>query len=211
MKYLTFLVLLALMPTNLLSSSAKSSNNIHGLWVDHYSDTKLQIKHHRKGIKVRRIIYGKKKKWRTYYRMGRGVYDDCKGKAIIAMGRNRIEWRKGRRNYAVLSRYDDYGYRNDYGNRYDYDYYDRRGYRGYNGGISRFFGDWYCADYGLELNIQSYRDGFRARRPGGDWTYYNRYNDREYRDRRGNSYYFDGDRLIWESRDRRRKFKFSKR
>lgn len=209
MRALTLLVCLAWIPTNLLLSTPSSITHVYGLWYDDYSNTTLEIKRSGKHVKVRSIDYGRKRKWRKYYNMGRGVYDDCAGKAIIVQGRNRIKWRTSRRRAVILSRYDDYGYSTNRNRSYDNDDYYRSGTRSLE--RDRYCGEWYCDDRGLELRIESYRDGFRAQRPGDEWVYYNPYSDREYRDRKGNRYYFEGGDLVWSSRDNRRRFKFKKR
>lgn len=225
-----WIILLALVPTSLYTASPSSNRQLHGLWYDVYSGIQLEIKHHRKGIKAREIRnYRNKKKWRTFYRMGRGVFDDCDGRVIIANGYGEITYRTGRRRSYRLTRERDYGYdaydyrRNerwydrdydDYGSIYgDYDRDRRRGRdrdRWLNN-RDRYCGDWHCSDHDLYLQIEAYRDGFRARRRGGGWTYYNPWRNGQYRDRRGNTYYFDDGYLTWQSRDRKRRFRFKKR
>ena len=214
MKALCTFFLLALIPTFLFSNYSRSGD-LHGLWYDNYTNTEIEIKHSRKGIRVKERG-GWFRKWRTYNYMGRGLYDDCDGRVIVVLGRNRIEWRHGRRGRrVVLTRYDDYGYNdyrpnNNYNNDWSYDQRDRRG-RGRSGrfGPRDYTGNWFCQDRGLNLTIQLSGNGFRAR-SGRDWVYYEPYRD-HYRDRRGNRYYLNDRGLTWQSRDGRKELRFGRR
>ncbi len=216
MKNAWILFCLALIPTNLVLADHLLDHNLYGLWYDAYSDTHLEIKDHRRGLKARRIVHGRKKKWRTYYGMGRGVFDDCDGRTLIVLGPNRIEWRQGRRNTIIFRRsrgslFDSRRYRGN--DRYYDESRSDYGYRDWNRRFrDDYCGEWYCEDYGLRLHIESYRDGFRARRHGRDgWTYYSPYGRNGFRDNRGNRYYFDGDDLIWSSGRDRRHLRFRKK
>ena len=112
MKAMSTVFLLALIPTFLFSFNSRGGE-LYGLWYDNYTDTKVEIKHSRKGIRVKEHG-GWFRKWRTYNYMGRGLYDDCDGRVIVVLGHNRIEWRKRRRGRPIiLTRYDVYGF-NDY-------------------------------------------------------------------------------------------------
>ncbi len=173
MNAMKLVILLALVPTLLLSSDSRGEE-LYGLWYDDYSDTKLEIKHTRKGIKVKHHG-GLFSRWRTYNYMGRGLYDDCDGKVIILRGYDQIEWRKGRRRSIVLSRYGDYGGYNRYRDRDYYPTSRSRSYdRNYRRPITRnsYYGNWYNNDRGFNLSIESYgRRGFRAWFDNR-WTYY---------------------------------------
>ncbi len=217
--WITFF-LLAWIPTLLLSSNSLS-HELYGVWYDDYSNTKLEIKHSRKGIKVKSHA-GWFHKWRTYNYMGRGLYDDCDGRVIVVLGQNRIEWRKGyRRSPILLKRYHDYDrynyrdgydYQGDYGNRgYDYrnDRSNNRNYQQSGYGRDAYSGDWYCSDHKLNLRIELSGSGLRAR-SGNKWTYYEPYDD-HYRDKRGNRYYLDNRDLSWHSFDGKKRLKFGRR
>jgi len=52
MRVLQTFFLLALIPT-FLHSSPSRTGELYGLWYDSYSDTKLEIKHTRRGVKVK--------------------------------------------------------------------------------------------------------------------------------------------------------------
>lgn len=212
MKVLRLFMLLALIPTFTFASSS-SGAELYGLWYDNYSDTRLEIKHTRRGIKVKHHG-GLFPRWHTYNFMGRGLYDDCDGKVIIVRGYDQIEWRKGRRRSIVLSRYADRGYRDRPYDRYNDGYstnrnrsydrsYDRRPSR------DRYYGSWYNSDRGFNLSIEAFGAGFRARF-GKDWTYYEPYQD-HYRDRRGNRYYIEDRYLSWRSFDGRKRLRFRRR
>lgn len=207
MKVLKLIYLLALIPTFLFSSSTRGEE-LYGLWYDDYSDTKLEIKHTRKGIKVKHHG-GWFSKWRTYNYMGRGLYDDCDGKVIIVRGYDRIEWRKGRRRSVTLTRYNDYGGYDRY--RDDRDYYSskRSGNSNRTYGRDQYCGDWYCDDRGFNLSIESYGNGFRARFDN-KWSYYEPYDD-HFRDRRGNRYTIDNNNLTWRSYNGKKRLKFRKK
>jgi len=216
MNTMKLIILLALIPTFLLSSDSRGEE-LYGVWYDNYSDTKLEIKHTRRGIKVKHHG-GLFSRWRTYNYMGRGLYDDCNGKVIISRGYDQIEWRKGRRRSIVLSRYNDYNRGDSY---HSFDSYDNREYptsrsrsygRSYPTTYRRdnYCGAWYNSDRGYSLSIEAYGGrGFRARL-NNVWTYYEPYND-HYRDRRGNRYYINDGYLSWRSYDGRRKIRFRKR
>ena len=214
MKAISTIILLALIPTFLFSSNSRGGE-LFGLWYDAYTDTRIEIKHVRKGIRVKEHG-GLFRRWRTYNYMGRGLYDDCDGRVIVVLGPNRIEWSKGRRDRRiVLSRYDDFGY-------YDYDrgrgYYDdwsydrgdrRRNTRSGRYGRNAYAGDWFCQDHGISLTIQLSGNGFRAG-ARGNWVYYEPFGD-HYRDRRGNRYYLNDRELTWRSFDGRRSMRFGRR
>lgn len=205
MKQFYVLFLLAVIPaTTLISSSAR--RDLSGIWTDRYSGIQLEIRHVRKGIKVRVRSYRGKRHWRTYYSMGRGIYDDCRGNYIYAAGRNQIEWRSQFKRRSLILRRHRGSHYTPYDSRGEY----------WTGGPSYerddYLGDWYCSDYGLNLEIRTYQSGFRARRRGGDWIYYDREdNGNRFRDDRNNAYTFEGDNLIWRSRDGRRSYRFKRK
>jgi len=217
MKTLQLTLLLALIPTFLFCSD-RGYDELYGFWYDDYTNTTLEIKHTRKGIKVKEHG-GWFPKWRRYNAMGRGVFDDCDGRVIIKRGYNQIEYRKGRRRSTVLYRegrdrgrgYRDRDYRDrEYGygdDRYDdgYRYPSVRSY-GRTRSADRYCGSWSNRDRRISLSIEAFGRGFRARY-GNDWTYYTPYRD-HYRDRRGNRYYFDDDYLCWDSYDGKRRLRF---
>ena len=207
MKHLVKKSLLAAIPTLLilfLSYDAKAE--IFGLWYDYYTDTKIEIKPSRNGVKVKHHG-GFLRKWRTYNYMGRGVYDDCNGRVIVVLNYDRIRWKTGNYRRSVeLTRFNEYGYRdrrsrNFRNDRFDYDY----GRRGYGNALDAYCGEWSCNATGVNLRISAYGNGFRAY-ANNRWSYYEPYQD-YYRDRRGNRYYFDNGELCWQDyrgRDRRR-------
>ena len=213
--YLLFLVV-ALMPTVLSSSPVFSSYyGLEGIWYDDYSDTQLEIRSHRRGIKVRR----NGKRWRTFNEMGHGLFDDCKGSIIVYRGRGEIQYRRKRRNSIYLSRYNKYNRRSNYTRSCEIDPYRRNqnsdygyGNRGNNYGYrDQYCGSWYCEDQGFNITIEAYgRGGIRARHGIDDWVYYNTYRNSRYSNSRGSGYYFDDDVLIWSSRNGRRKLRFRK-
>lgn len=206
MKAYKITLLLALIPTFLFSFDT-SYDDLRGYWLDDYRDTRLEIQQTRTGIRVieRGGLFPK---WRRYDYVGRGVFDDYNGRIIIKRGYNQIEYRRGRRGSIAL--YRD-GYRpRSYGNGYsgysrDYRNPSVRSY-GRSRGIDRYFGRWYDRGRGINLRIEAYGQGFRARY-GNTWTYYTPYRD-YYRDQRGNRYYFDDDYLCWDSYDGRRRLRF---
>ncbi len=209
MNALKLVFLLALIPT-LLQSSETRGEELYGLWYDNYSNTKLEIKYTRKGIKVKHHG-GLFSRWRTYNYMGRGLYDDCDGKVIISRGYDQIEWRKGRRRSILLSRYNDYGRYDNYDR--DYSTSRSRSYNpSYNSSYRRnqYYGDWYNNDRGLNLRVEAFGGrGFRVRFDNR-WTYYEPYRD-HYRDRRGNRYYLNDRYLSWRSHDGKRRLRFRRR
>ena len=218
MKHAIFYLLLAILPGNLLSTT-DYSHRLSGLWANRYGDITLEIKSWRKGIKVRQRSAYDKGKWRKYYRMGYGVFDDCKGRVVIVERRGLITWRNNRRGRSIrLHRYDDFnrGYGDDRfrrsRDRYDYESSSRSNRsRRSDYYTNDYIGNWYCSERDLDLEIIVYGTGFRARRPRGDWIYYDRVSNNRYHDRNGNSYYMDNGELYWESSNRRNRLKFSKR
>jgi len=220
-QYLLYFTL-ALIPTVLSSSpiTPKSYYFIEGTWYDDYTNTQLEIRNHRRGIKVRR----NGRKWKTFNDMGRGVFDDCKGSAIVMLRSGEIKYRRKRKRPIYMSRYNSYG-RGDYNrggygrDRYDRDDYygqgrsrrDRDRSRGNNGYRDKYCGQWYCNDRGINLTIETYgSEGIRARIGNDDWSYYDDYRNNRFFNNRGNGYYFDNDVLIWSSRNGRRKLRFRK-
>ena len=227
MKDFILLVLLAMISTGTIYSSPFTDyDRLEGYWYDDYTDTQLEIKSTRKGIKVRQKYGRRSKSWRRYNHMGGGLYDDCKGSVIIAISRNTIKWKTGYGRPIVLNRYDSYG-RRGYGDSCDYNYNSGYGYNsgrsGYNYNYGRnrssrrayapkdYCGDWYSDSRGLNLSIEIFGNGLRARRKGQSWTSYDSYGYNDYRDRRGNRYFFDGGELCWQSYDRRRTYRFKGR
>lgn len=193
-------------------SALEDIHHLEGLWYDNRTDIQVEIDDHRKGVKVREITRYRKHKWDTYFSMGRGVYDNCNGSVLIVLDRGLIEWRPFRSRRSIFlnrvtrnrynqdsQRWDDHGwsYHTDARNRYS---------------PSDYCGDWYSARHREYLEIREFREGFRARRPGGDWVVYERDRDNRFSDRRGNIYYFDeSGSLCWQSRDGKRLINFRKR
>jgi len=205
MRRIIQLLLIVILPTGLFSlSNADHISRISGIYFDGYSDTEIIIKSHRNGIRAK--VNGSK--WRTYNYRGKGLYDDCNGRLIFDIGYGAIQYQ--RRNRSALITLEQFGRRTD-GYTYGRDDYRPNSYsnsRSYRSEIDRYRGNWHNSRQGLSLSIELYGNGFRARRPNEEWVYYDRYNDREYRDRRGNKCYFDGNELIWGARDGRRSFRF---
>lgn len=218
MKSIIMYFVLAWIPITMTHASTSSdARYLEGLWYDYSTDTYLEIKDHRKGIKAREIYRNRKKGWDTYNRMGRGVFDNCDGRAIIVLDRGQIQWKTGRRGRGIILERAYQGR----GRAIDYDRYnDQRRYgdtrynslsRSYSYSCDQYLGNWYNADRRLYLEIIRYGNGFRARRPGNEWIYYERDQYNNYRDNRGNRYYFDNNELCWESSDRNDRYRFSKR
>ncbi len=211
MRAFLLFVLLAWIPTHLLIG-AESSRHIEGVWYDYDTGVRVEIKDHRKGIKVKVKNGHFRRGWNTYFSMGRGVYDDCVGSALVVIDRHTLKWVRGRHRRPVyLERgrehrswrqggYTDRYYRDRVP--YDRHRFDRR---------QRLSGGWFCSERGLSLDIELNDRGFRAREPRGTWIYYDRIGDDLYRDNRGNAYRVYGDQIEWQSNDGRRKFRFSKR
>ncbi len=205
MRQIIRLLLIVILPTGLYSSNTSDYlSRVSGVYFDRYSDTEILIKPHRKGIKAK--VNGSK--WRTYNYRGQGLYDDCNGRLIFDLGYGQIQYqRRNRRSLITLEQYGGNG------DRYssDRDRYSQRSYRrsnSYRSGIDRFRGSWQNTNRRLSLSIELFGNGFRARRPNEEWVYYDRYNDSEYRDRKGNRCYFEGNDLIWGARDGRRSLRF---
>ena len=215
MKHLFIYTLLAILPGNLISAES-SSSELSGTWISRNSNIQLEIKPWKKGLKARERSAYNKGKWRKYYRMGYGLYDDCKGRVIIADRFGQITWRNSRRGRSIkLRRYDRYDRSYDDGryrsgrDRYGLSNRTSRSRRsGYN---NDYEGNWYCNDRDLDVEIRIYGSGFRARRPRGEWIYYEAQSNNRYRDRKGNHYFFENGDLYWESSRGRNRLKFSKR
>lgn len=190
-----------------------------GYWYEPSNDTELEIKYHRKGIKVREVTRGRRRGWDVYHDKGRGLFDNCDGRTINVTRYGDIRWKKSRWRrsvYLVKEDYRDRRYRGD--RRYSRNRglqcgptgYDR--YDDYDRYKRDYSGSWYCADERLYLDVELYGAGIRARRPNREWVYYNGDRSRGYSDRSGNRYFFDDDGyLCWQSRDRRRTHRFSRR
>lgn len=212
MKVLYLYLLLALIPTKtLFSITTNQSRNLNGVWVDSYSDVVVEIKSHRKGLKIRQIKRFKKTKWKTYYKLGYSTFDDCDGRSIVIIGRNRIRWNKGRFKEFVLKRErlntHYYNQRNSNRGRDRRSDYNNRSF-GYH---QDYEGQWYCPEQRLYLDIEYFNGGFRARRPNKEWNYYEPDRRGNYHDRNGNTYFYENDRLCWTSNDRDKTLRFSRR
>ncbi len=196
MRALFLLCWLALLPTE-FTSAINSYRSIEGYWYDEFDAPRLEVRRRRNNLQAREIsISGRASKWRTYYHMGSGVFDDCAGRAFYALDSHRIQWRRNRNRPIVLSRGSAiYGYGRTLAPRLSIN----------------IGGTWYCGDHNLYLDIEPFGNGYRARQPRGVWTYYDRYSDNEFRDNRGNIYYYDDGVLHWQSRDGRRVYSFRKR
>ena len=207
MRQFIQLLLIVIFPTGLFSSSNSDHvSRMSGFYFDRYSDTEILIKSHRKGIKAK--VNGSR--WRTYNYRGKGLYDDCNGRLIFDLGYGEIQYQ--RRNRRTLITLEQYGRSVDRysSNRDNYRPNEYSRYRSNGSGADPYRGNWHNTSRGLSLSIELFGNGFRARRPSEAWVYYSRYNDREYRDRRGNRCYFDGNDLIWGARDGRRSFRFQR-
>ncbi|MEL6390415.1 MAG: hypothetical protein AAFQ02_09645, partial [Bacteroidota bacterium] len=190
-----------------------SNYYIEGLWVDDYGDFTLEIRERRRSIRVR--IDGRR--WRSYNKMGRGVFDDCAGSVIVLLDNGSLRFKPRNRRTRLLFREGRSFGRDRFSpgrNGFDspFGYNDgRSGLRSNRSGArfcDPFAGNWFCDDRGLSLTVEVYGTDIRARRRGGRWTYYTNYNDRYFVDRRGNRCFFDGNDLVWSSRDRRQRYRF---
>lgn len=213
MKVAILCFLMGLFPA--IAFSNLSDNEVYGLegvWYDYVTDVHLEIKKHSKGIKVREVNVRRKKGWDTYYNMGRGVFDNCDGRALIVINRGLLKWKISRHQRPIILE-RSIGRNNGY-----FDHFDTRNrsnqsfYRNPSRNrISSFTGNWYCATHRLYLDIESYENGFRAKRPGKDWVYYEYDTNDYYRDNKGNSYYLRDGYLSWQSADGRDLYRFTRR
>jgi hypothetical protein len=209
----TFFAILMLPLTGI--NAERPGTYLEGLWLDDYSNTKIEIKSTRRGIKVKEYR-GFFRKWRTYVYRRDGVFDDCNGRLIIKRGYDEIEWRQGYGKKSYLNRYDQYGYGRSSNRDYDYNNYNGRSQgRTYGRSQSkystrdRYCGDWYCDDQGYSLSVEPYGSGFRASF-NNQWSYYEPYKG-YYKDYRGNRYYIEDDYLIYRGVKNNRRLKFRKR
>lgn len=200
-------LLFVLAPTEILPAEY---NFVHleGYWEDVDGHIQIEIQDHRKGIKVRELDHRYKSKWRTYNDMGRGVYDDCDGNVLILSSRGELKWKRSFDRRPVYLVRQGYSYRNS--RDYDRAPISNSRYDRYSNS-SRYAGNWYCDQFGLDLEISLYGNGFRARNADRDWVYYDRYEDNDYRDKHGNRYCFEEGNLVWCSSDGKRRFRFNKR
>lgn len=203
MRQIIYFLLIVVSPTGLFADHLTPAPSLlGGIFIDRYTDTEIVIEPHRNGIRAR-INRGK---WRNFYYRGQGLYDDCNGRVIWDIGYGQIRYeRRSRRTSIVLDQYTSRWQRSS--NRSPH----YSNYKGYDNKAAIYKGDWLNARYGLSLSIEIYQGGIRARRPNEDWVYYDRYNDREYRDRNGNRCFIEGDELIWGARDGHRTFRFRRR
>lgn len=202
MKWIIY-CLLAVLPTESINAQ-NIYHRLNGVWTDHHRSLSIEIKSVSNGIRVRQKKGFWKKKWRTYYYMGKDIYDDCRGNYIHVYHQNKLTWKRSGKRPIVLRRSYSWDYE---------DYYPDQKYL-WKRDVHRedYLGYWYCSDYNLYLEIQPAEDGLRARRRNGSWVYYTRnHRDNSYRDHRGNRYYFEGHELIWTSGDKRRALRFKTR
>ena len=213
MKVAILYFLIVLFPA--IAFSNESDNEIYGLegmWYDYESNVQIEIKRHPKGIRVREVQVHRKRGWDTYYNMGRGVFDNCDGRALIVLDRGILKWKISRYHRPIIlersiGRYNGYIDHFDTRNRANQSFYS---YPSRNR-INSFTGSWYCATHRLYLEIESYENGFRAKRPGKEWVYYEYYTNDYYRDNKGNSYYLRDGYLSWQSADGRDSYRFTRR
>ena len=206
MRKSIYLFLIVALPTVLLSSDNDrfASSYLVGNYFDAYSGTEIRISQHRRGIKAK----VNNKRWRTYYFVGNGVYDDYRGRVIVNLGYGEIKYVcRYRRNALVLSKIRRGDQPNRSGPR-DWDNY--HGDRSYGYDVNPYCGTWRSPDIDGRLHIERHGSGFRARNDRGPWTYYESQRDGSFRDPRGNRYYFDDRDLIWSSATGRGRLRFRK-
>ncbi len=190
-----FFCFLAVPATDILYS-ANSYGQLEGIWYDLRENVFVEIRLGRRILQVREIrSNGRAKAWREYNDMGRGFFDDCRGSVIIYIDPQTIKWKRKNRSISVLHK--ERRARNSSLSRIT---------RGFS--LNDYLGDWYCASDRLSLRIEVFGRGFRARQPLGPWIYYFRFGENDFRDDRGNRYYFDEFGLNWRSHDNRRTYSF---
>jgi len=232
MKRLIYLSLLLTIPFFLHAEHGR--DRLSGKWISPYFDTQIRLKINRHEIRVKGLS---RRGWTYFTPIRRNVFEDCSGNTIrinnvhdlVYINRYRGERirfvKKGHihRNHTCNSRcavgndYFSYSQYSGYGDSYYYDDYNNRSNEGWgdrrennrndainNYSNSRLNGRYHVREIDDYVTLNKTRYGLKAKRGNDNWVEYtqNRNRKNEYVDNRGNKYLVRSDsEITWKSRD----------
>jgi hypothetical protein len=180
---------------------ALANHDFEGIWVNHQLQSKIEIRVLSNHLEVfgaddYHVRNG------HFRRVSSRKYVDQYGNSLVLENRNIVRLKLRRSNRKVYFEKVIPVYR---GNQND-DYRERIV-------SNRLEGTWYAPQVNKELVIVEERYGFKVKFIGDtkDWIYFEKLNDKVYKDNRGNTYTVGNGKMIWSSYDRAKIFEIQKR